>query len=85
MPSDAALLGAILTTLIFAEVKPTSLPRLLVDLSHRMPNVAEEQILQVVTSTPCVGIVRRSGKDAAGKQLPDEYYYVPESMPPFLF
>jgi hypothetical protein len=35
-----------------------------------------------VTLAPCVGIVRRSGKDAAGKQLPDEYYYIPESIYP---
>ena len=81
--SDSALLDALLTTLIFAEVKPTSLPRLLFDLSHRMPNVAQSQILSVLTSTPCVGIVHRSGKDAAGKQLPDEYYYIPESNIPF--
>jgi len=78
--SDSALLDALLTTLIFAEVKPTSLPRILFDLSHRLPNVAQSQILSVLTSTPCIGIVHRSGKDAAGKQLPDEYYYIPESI-----
>lgn len=78
--SDSALLDALLTTLIFAEVKPTSLPRLLFDLSHRMPNVAQSHVLSVLTTTPCVGIVHRSGKDAAGKQLPDEYYYIPESL-----
>ena len=46
--SDSALLDALLTTLIFAEVKPTSLPRILFDLSHRLPNVAQSQILSVL-------------------------------------
>ena len=80
-PTDLALLDALLTTLIFAEVKPTSLPRLVADLSHRMSNVHQDHIKSVLTATPCVGIVHRSGKDAAGKELSDEYYYIPESIP----
>ena len=78
-PTDSALLDALLTTLIFAEVKPTPLPRLVADLTHRMSNVQPERIKSVLTATPCVGIVHRSGKDAAGKELSDEYYYIPES------
>lgn len=79
MPSDAAVLDALLTTLIFAEVRPTPLPRLVADLSHRVHDVHEDQIKTVLTTTPCVGIVRRSGKDAAGKELSDEFYYIAES------
>ena len=79
-PIDPALLDALLTTLIFAEVKPASFPRLVADLAHRMPHVPEEQVRYVLTNTHCIGIVRRSGKDAAGKMLSDEYYYVPESI-----
>jgi hypothetical protein len=78
-PADSAVLDALLTTLIFAEVKPTPLPRLVNDLSHRMPNVQRDQIESVLTGTPCIGIVHRSGKDAAGKVLSDEYYYIAES------
>jgi hypothetical protein len=78
-PSNTAVLDALLTTLIFAEVKPTPLPRLVADLTHRVHNVHEDQIKAVLTETPCVGIVRRSGKDAAGKELSDEYYYIAES------
>lgn len=77
-PTDVALLDAILTTLIFAEVKPTPLPRVIADLLHRMPNAPQDQIKLVLTCTPCIGIVHRSGKDAAGKELNDEYYYKPE-------
>ena len=77
-PTDAPLLDAILTTLIFAEVKPTPLPRVIADLSHRMPNAPQDQIKLVLARTPCIGIVHRNGKDAAGKELNDEYYYKPE-------
>ena len=80
--TNAAILDALLTTLIFAEVKPTALPRLVADLAHRMPNVEVSLIKNVLLSTPCIGIVHRSGKDAAGKELSDEYYYIPESPTP---
>ena len=80
-PTDSALLDALLTTLIFAEVKPTPLPRLVADLAHRMSNVQPDRIKSILTATPCVGIVHRSGKDAAGKELSDEYYYIAESCP----
>lgn len=84
-PTDAALLDALLTTLHFAEVKPTPLPRLVADLAHRMPNVQQEHIKAVLEATPCVGIVHRSGKDAAGKPLNDEYHYIAESNHLHLF
>ena len=32
----------------------------------------------LLRSTPCIGAVQREGKDAAGKQLESEYYYIPE-------
>lgn len=38
----------------------------------------EEELKQLLDETPCVGEIAREGKDAAGKVLEDEYYYVPE-------
>lgn len=32
-----------------------------------------------IESTTCIGIITRQGKDAAGKALESEYYYVPEA------
>jgi len=40
--------------------------------------VNKEQLRVLIESTPCVGIIRRQGKDAAGKPLESEYYYTPE-------
>lgn len=81
-PTDSSLLDALLTTLIFAEVKPTPLPRLVADLTNRLSNVPTNHIKYILEQTACVGIVHRSGKDAAGKELSDEYYYIAESTPP---
>lgn len=37
---------------------------------------SKEEIGAVLDSTPCIGRVAREGKDAAGKPLESEYYYV---------
>ena len=37
-----------------------------------------QHLQSLLENTPCVGTVEREGKDAAGKQLESEYYYIPE-------
>ena len=37
-----------------------------------------EELKSILDATPCVGEINREGKDAAGKQLENEFYYVPE-------
>ena len=37
-----------------------------------------DQLKSMLEDTPCIGTVKREGKDAAGKPLESEYYYVPE-------
>ncbi|KAK1143921.1 target of SBF [Aspergillus melleus] len=39
---------------------------------------SKEQILSVIDTTKCIGKVAREGKDAAGKPLESEYYYIPD-------
>ncbi|KAI9657214.1 MAG: hypothetical protein M1831_004399 [Alyxoria varia] len=41
-------------------------------------NLTDDHLRQLLKDTPCVGEIAREGKDAAGKPLEDEYYYVPE-------
>ena len=36
------------------------------------------ELRRILWETPCVGEIARSGKDAAGKPLENEFYYVPE-------
>ena len=37
-----------------------------------------EDLKAVIDQTRCIGTVEREGKDAAGKRLESEYYYIPE-------
>ncbi|RLV92528.1 Protein PLM2 [Spathaspora sp. JA1] len=37
------------------------------------------QIRQVLHDIPCIGVIYRQGKDAAGKPLEEEYYYISEN------
>lgn len=36
------------------------------------------ELKDLMDNIPCIGEIRREGKDAAGKALEDEFYYVPE-------
>lgn len=38
-----------------------------------------QQIKHIIETTPCIGVVNREGKDAAGKPLESEYYYIPDA------
>lgn len=37
-----------------------------------------QQLRSVLHSVDCIGVIYRQGKDAAGKPLEEEYYYIPE-------
>lgn len=37
-----------------------------------------EQLRTVLHQIDCIGVIYREGKDAAGKPLEEEYYYIPE-------
>ncbi|KAL9057084.1 MAG: hypothetical protein Q9162_002518 [Coniocarpon cinnabarinum] len=39
---------------------------------------SDEGLRSLLDDEPCVGMITREGKDAAGKALENEYYYVPE-------
>lgn len=42
------------------------------------PLLTDAELKRILESIPCVGEIAREGKDAAGKTLENEYYYVPE-------
>lgn len=43
-----------------------------------VPQLSKETLKKLLDETPCVGEIPRSGKDAAGQPLENEFYYVPE-------
>jgi hypothetical protein len=40
--------------------------------------LTKEDLRKLLVATPCIGEIHREGKDAAGKALESEYYYVPD-------
>jgi hypothetical protein len=46
-----------------------------------LPQLSHHDLKRILDDTPCVGEIPRSGKDAAGKPLESEFYYVPEMDP----
>ena len=48
------------------------------DLTDAGEDFSSASLQTLLQSIPCVGAVQREGKDAAGKQLESEFYYMPE-------
>ncbi|KAI1822400.1 hypothetical protein F4861DRAFT_532249 [Xylaria intraflava] len=40
--------------------------------------LSKSGLRRIIEATKCIGIIARKGKDAAGKPLESEYYYIPE-------
>lgn len=43
------------------------------------PKLLDAELKTILDEIPCVGEIAREGKDAAGKALEDEFYYVPDN------
>ena len=41
-------------------------------------DLSSDELRHIIEATTCVGTIPREGKDAAGKALESEYYYIPE-------
>jgi hypothetical protein len=48
------------------------------DSTSTTPQLSKQDLKKLMDKIPCVGEIPRSGKDAAGKPLENEFYYVPE-------
>jgi hypothetical protein len=40
--------------------------------------LTNEDLRKLLDAAPCIGEIHREGKDAAGKPLESEYYYIPD-------
>ena len=56
-----------------------NLPSELKEATEDRKKLEAETLRALVDRTSCIGEVPRAGKDAAGKPLESEYYYIPES------
>jgi hypothetical protein len=76
---DPAVTNHVINQLAFSRLSSTPLSTIMANLpAEEKHGLAKESLRAMIEATACVGIIRRQGKDAAGKPLESEYYYVPE-------
>ncbi|KAK4198207.1 hypothetical protein QBC40DRAFT_94904 [Triangularia verruculosa] len=69
----------VVNQLAFSRLSSTPLTTIMNNLpAAEKKDLSKDQLRVVIEGTPSVGIIRRQGKDAAGKPLESEYYYIPE-------
>lgn len=69
----------VVNQLAFSRLASTPLSTILQNLpAGERAGVTRPQLQSLIERTPCVGIIAREGKDAAGQPLESQYYYVPE-------
>lgn len=76
---STTLQNHITNQLAFSRLSCTPLSALMSNLPASLaPLIDVHRLEAILDGIPCVGRIRRSGKDAAGKPLESEYYYVPD-------
>jgi hypothetical protein len=69
----------VINQLAFSRLSSNPLTGILNNLpSEERKDLTKDGLRSIIEKTPCVGIIPRQGKDAAGKPLESEYYYIPE-------
>ncbi|KAF4980032.1 hypothetical protein FZEAL_3894 [Fusarium zealandicum] len=77
--SNPAVANHLINQLAFSRLSSTPLSTIMQHLpTEEKRDLTKTDLRAVIESTPCIGIIQRQGKDAAGKVLESEYYYVPE-------
>ncbi|KEF57415.1 uncharacterized protein A1O9_05332 [Exophiala aquamarina CBS 119918] len=76
--TDFDIQGHIINQLAFSRLSSTPLSTILSHLPQEAGVLSLGDVRRVVSATPCIGEVRREGKDAAGKPLESEFYYLPD-------
>ncbi|KAH8155243.1 uncharacterized protein LAJ45_00252 [Morchella importuna] len=69
----------IINQLAFSRLSSTSLTILMSHLPSALAaSITKERLVQIMGNIDCIGEIKRTGKDAAGKPLQSEYYYIPD-------
>ncbi|KAK3943391.1 protein PLM2 [Diplogelasinospora grovesii] len=65
--------------LAFSRLSSTPLSTIMNNLpAEEKKDLSKDALRSIIESTACIGVIPRQGKDAAGKPLESEYYYIPE-------
>lgn len=70
--------GHVVNQLAFSRLSSTPLSTILSHLPEEAGTISKDDLAKMINTIDCVGRVSREGKDAAGKVLESEYYYIPE-------
>ncbi|KAK8051030.1 Protein PLM2 [Apiospora rasikravindrae] len=74
-----AVKNHVINQLAYSRLSSNPLSGILNNLpSEEKKDLSKNDLRRIIESTECIGIIARQGKDAAGKPLESEYYYVPE-------
>ncbi|KAM0440593.1 hypothetical protein ACHAQK_005565 [Fusarium lateritium] len=77
--SNPAVGNHVINQLAFSRLSSTPLSTIMQHLpTEEKRDLTKDDLRDVIESTLCIGIIERQGKDAAGKPLESEYYYIPE-------
>ncbi|CAF9925261.1 MAG: hypothetical protein ALECFALPRED_003099 [Alectoria fallacina] len=76
-----AITHHVINQLAYSRVQSTPLSTLMQNLPAALKDASltDDTLKAMLDSTRCIGTVEREGKDAAGKRLESEYYYIPEA------
>ncbi|CAN8102478.1 unnamed protein product [Discula destructiva] len=70
----------VVNQLAFSRLSSNPLSTLLANLpAEDKRGLSREELKYIVEVTTCIGIIERQGKDADGKALESQYYYIPEA------
>ncbi|KAI1416845.1 hypothetical protein F5Y13DRAFT_101232 [Hypoxylon sp. FL1857] len=74
-----AVRNHVVNQLAFSRLSSTPLSAILNNLpAEEKKDLTKTELSGIIGSTSCIGVIARQGKDAAGKPLESEYYYIPE-------
>ncbi|EXJ69637.1 uncharacterized protein A1O5_07673 [Cladophialophora psammophila CBS 110553] len=76
--SEFDVRGHIINQLAFSRLSSTPLSTILSHLPREAGVLSIHEIRKLIRGTACIGEVAREGKDAAGKPLESEFYYIPD-------
>lgn len=78
--ADAAISNHVVNQLAYSRLSSTPLSTIMHNLpAEQTKDLSRDALRVLIETTTCIGIIERQGKDAAGKALESEYYYIPET------
>ncbi|KAI0097750.1 hypothetical protein GGR51DRAFT_577826 [Nemania sp. FL0031] len=69
----------VVNQLAFSRLSSNPLTAIMNNLpTEEKKDLSKSALRRIIEGTKCIGVIARQGKDAAGKALESEYYYIPE-------